>query len=618
MADARHRSRHRPALGRSAAPTRILVAAVVVLVIAGGGYVFGTKMWHGRSSAASCTRTTQLTVGAGPLLTAPLTQIATQYNAQQHQVQGTCFRVKVETVDSGQTADAIASGWTDHKYGVAPDVWVPESKDWLAVAKTSAAGSSMLGADGPVVASSPVVLAMPRPMAAALGWPGRQLGWNDLRMAENSQTFWPSRGHPEWGTFKIGFADAYHSSAGLAAVLNVVASNLGQPVSTLAQAQFTGDLTTKGAVLTLDRGSALVTDADTDLVSTYAGWGTNAPNQISALVMPEALAYQANVGTSAAIAADDGQQAALPAAAVPLVAAYPTDGLVVDEATYQPLQLPAGSVKAAAAADFLAALTGPGGQAIFATDGFRSPDRTNPKLTEQVGLIPALRTTAPSVPDGGTLEAARSIFEGIHQPSNILAVYDTSGSMDDVVPGSGGKTRLQLAVSAADTGLPLFAPASRVGLWQFSTRQNGSVPYRELVPVGPMGDLVNGVPREQAMLSAVNGLQAGGDTGLYETTLAAFESLSASYQPNEPNEVVILTDGQNDDPSSSLTLDQLIARLRAEYNPAKPVHVITISYSPDADASALQQISAATGARSYSAQDPRTILDVMVNALTAR
>ncbi|WP_307875475.1 substrate-binding and VWA domain-containing protein [Frankia nepalensis] len=592
----------------------------MVALLAGGGYVASTRLLNADGASSDCPDTVTLTVRTGPAVSGPLTQAATGYNEARHQVLGKCVRVKIETVDSGQTALALASGWTEEKYGVAPDVWLPESMSWVAMARMTEAGARNVGTDGTIVASSPVVLAMPRPMAEALGWPDRQLSWADVRANENAADFWSGRGHPEWGGFKVGFANPETSSAGLAAVLNVVASTVGQPSSSLTQAQFSDDLATKGAILSFERGAELVAETDPDLVSAYAGWGKDAPTHMSALVLPESLVYQANVGTLApAAGGDDDETTGLPPAAVPLVAAYPTDGLVVDEAPYQPLALPVGSERAAAAADFLTALTGPEGQAALNAGGLRSPDRTNAKLTQELGLVPALRTEPRSVLDGKTIDQARRTFLGIHQRGNTLAVFDTSGSMSLLVPtDSQHRTRLRIAADAAEAAIPLFAKDSQLGLWQFSTNLNGTKPYRELVPIGPLNEPVNGVPRDQALITAVNAMKAKGDTGLYATALAAYQELTAHYQPDRPNQVVLLTDGRNDDPTSALTLPQLIQKLKALYDPKKPVEIITIGYGADADQDALRQIAEATGSRSYPAQDPSNIFQVMVSALTDR
>lgn len=628
MADARHRSRHRSVQRRSLTPTQVLIPLVVVLLLAGGGFLANSLFFADDGDEGDCPDALVLTVRTGPTLTAPLSQIAAAYNDQRRIAMGRCVVAKIETVDSGQTATAIAAGWPSDQYGAAPDVWVPESASWLALAATGVDSGRLLGdgaagdaAAGQVIASTPVVLAMPRVMAEALGWPDRQLSWADLRANENSSTFWSERGHPEWGEFKIGFANPQNSSSGLAAVVNVVASSVGTPASQLSPQNFSGDLTTKGAILTFERGADLIADSDTDLVASYVSWGEDAPARMSALVLPEAMVYLANTGTRPAGEdggeAGDDASAGTPPAAVPLAASYPTDGLVVDEARYVPLGLPPDSERAAAAADLLAELTGPAGQAVLADFGFRSPGRDNPKLDHAAGLVPTLRSEPGGQPNGLVVDAVRRTFLGIHQRGNTLVVIDTSGSMDLPVPDSGGRTRLQIAIDAASTAIPLFASESNVGLWQLSTGRDGTTDYRELVPLGRLDEPIGSVSRRQALLDAVADLTAAGGTGLYDTTLAAFREVSDRYLEDQPNQVVIITDGENDDPTS-ITLPELVETLKAEYDPQRPVQIITIGYGTDVDPDALRQISEATGARSYPAQDPNTIFQVMLSALTER
>ena len=43
----------------------------------------------------------------------------------------------------------------------------------------------------------------------------------------------------------------------------------------------------------------------------------------------------------------------------------------------------------------------------------------------------------------------------------------------------------------------------------------------------------------------------GGDTGLYDSLLAAFRSVKSSYQPGYVNSVVLMTDGVNEDRRAS-------------------------------------------------------------------
>jgi len=73
-----------------------------------------------------------------------------------------------------------------------------------------------------------------------------------------------------------------------------------------------------------------------------------------------------------------------------------------------------------------------------------------------------------------------------------------------------------------------------------------------------------------------------GDTGLYDTTLAAVKRMRSTYDPTMINSVLVITDGANDNPSG-ITLDSLLAQLKAGNDPSKPVPVIMVGLGPDTD-----------------------------------
>ena len=56
-----------------------------------------------------------------------------------------------------------------------PDVWVPDSSTWLLRLRGAASGFSPTNVTS--IARSPVVVAMPEPVAAAVGWPREKLTW---------------------------------------------------------------------------------------------------------------------------------------------------------------------------------------------------------------------------------------------------------------------------------------------------------------------------------------------------------------------------------------------------------------------------------------------------------
>jgi len=138
------------------------------------------------------------------------------------------------------------------------------------------------------------------------------------------------------------------------------------------------------------------------------------------------------------------------------------------------------------------------------------------------------------------------------------------------------------------------------------------------VPIGPTNArLPNGKIRREVLAEALARLQAtDGDTGLYDTTLAAFRALKRSYAPDRINIVVLLTDGINDDPTGGIDRAELLRRLKAEQDKDKPVRIITVAYGANADATSLKLISQATGGLAYVSRDPRDILRVFTDVIT--
>ena len=89
------------------------------------------------------------------------------------------------------------------------------------------------------------------------------------------------------------------------------------------------------------------------------------------------------------------------------------------------------------------------------------------------------------------------------------------------------------------------------------------------------------------------------------------------YRPNYSNAVVLMTDGQNEDPGS-IGLEQLLTRLRELRDPDRPVRIVGIAISGDADLSALQRMATATGGHAYLAARPEDILGVFAQAVLSR
>ncbi|RVW06379.1 substrate-binding domain-containing protein [Rhodococcus spongiicola] len=252
------------------------------------------------------------------------------------------------------------------------------------------------------------------------------------------------------------------------------------------------------------------------------------------------------------------------------------------------------------------------GQTALSEGGFRGPDRAPLDAGRGVGEIVELTVADP--------EAASQLLKRyavLALPSRALVVEDVSGSMSET---AGTETRIALTVQASETGAKLFPDNAQLGLWAFSIGlgENGK-DYRELAPIRRLDEKRNGVSHRERLTDAVRELPTlvNGGTGLYDTTLAAFRKVKESYDPAAINSVILLTDGSNEDPSS-ITLDELLDTFEKEQDPARPVIIVTIGITADADAETLQQISAATGGTSHIARTPAEIPGVFVDAMRSR
>ncbi len=99
-----------------------------------------------------------------------------------------------------------------------PTVWSPSASTWLEVLK-SETGNSNIAISNQSLVLTPVVISMWKPMAEALGWPNKPIGWGDMLKLINDPQGWGSYGHPEWGRFTWGHTDPEISTTALSTLL---------------------------------------------------------------------------------------------------------------------------------------------------------------------------------------------------------------------------------------------------------------------------------------------------------------------------------------------------------------------------------------------------------------
>ncbi|MFL6170892.1 MAG: substrate-binding domain-containing protein [Ornithinibacter sp.] len=253
----------------------------------------------------------------------------------------------------------------------------------------------------------------------------------------------------------------------------------------------------------------------------------------------------------------------------------------------------------------------------LAKAGFRTTDTAVRPRIQGKTMPPYTELPAPTAAQrAGALDQ----WHVLRKDMRMLAILDVSGSMRYPAKDTKGKSRAKVTEEAAVTALRILPAGSRIGAWVFSTDQNGKgVDYRELARVEQLDTPFAGKAWRDHLVAVTRTLpkRLGGDTGLYDTTAAAYQKMVAEYDPTHVNSVVIMTDGTNDDPGGGLDLPQLLARIRATSRADRPVRIITIGMG-EADPTALKAISRATGGTSYTANTPADIQRVFVQALLAR
>ena len=564
----RHRSEGRPQAGRrgrwvavGVGAAAVVGAAVAVVVATNDGEVSTAGADPARESCAS---PITVTVAAAPAI-APVVQEVLA--GQEDTIAATCARVEVVPVDSPSMAAGTA-------LEESPVLWVADSSLW-ADSLADRGGEQAVKNLGSMAASPLVFAATP---AAVQQLSGQQpsgpveASWKQVLA----------------GTTPVALVDPEASTEGLVTLTSLETLLGGEP----------------GA------------DPPLPLVQSYVA--------LSRGVVPtvdDAFALTANPATSPVfVTTEQSVLERTEGKTSELTPVYPAEGAPVLD--YPVLRLtsadePTGTREAAQ--QVAAALLSARASQLAQAAGFRPADGTMATTdAETMSGVPIEPPPALPAPGVELAQDALRTWSAVTLEARMLTVIDVSGSMDQ--DAGNGRTRIELARDAALAALRLYPDTAQIGLWAFSELKAPPADWLPLVEVGPLGDSAGERTRREELYAQATALptQVGGGTGLYDTVLAASRSMRAGYDPSRVNSVVLLTDGRNEDDDVGIDLPTLLQTLRAEFDPAQPISIITIGMGPDADVATLQQISELTGGKAYQALDPADIQTVFLDAMVER
>jgi Ca-activated chloride channel homolog len=535
-----------------------------------------------------------------------LADIARDYNASAPRVAGRCVHITVNRKASGEAEEALATDWDPRVDGEPPVVWSPAATSWTVLLRqhrSSRGVPDLLPATTPSIMQSPLVIAMPKPMAAALGWPDKAVGWSDVLTLARDPGGWSRVGHPEWGAFRLGKTNPTFSTSGLHALVGSYFAATGRP-------PVEADMTSPAVV-------EFVRDVESSVVHYGDSVSTFLVNLLDADRRGEELKYVSAIATEEKQVVDynDGNPLSLatPTELPPktqLVAFYPKEGTLVADHPYAILG--ASWVDAAqreAAEAFRGYLLSEPVQLRFANAAFRSHDGApGPRIKESNGVLPGWSGLVLRPPVGPLLERMQRSWNDLRKRARILIAIDVSAPMREPLAGGGTKLGLAKQAAAAALATDQLAPDDDVGVWTFTGGASSAAPYRELAPVGPLAS------RREAIKALIGDLDAeAGDTPLYATTRAAIRHIAERFDRKRIDAVILMTSGRNKDRD-----DDLIDLLRALRSQPEDtwVRVFGVTYGTTADASTVQQIAKASRAAAYEALDSATIRRVIAAVLS--
>ena len=486
-----------------------------------------------------------------------LLPLIAKFNREGHEAGGRKVFIEGVNAASGDAEARIAKGTFK------PVAWSPASSLWGRLLNFEADRPYTADA-APSIVRTPLVIAVWEPMARALGYPGKKLGFADVLRLATSGKGWAEFGRPEFGAFKLVHTAPDFSTSGLSFVVAEYYAALGKKEGLTDK-----DIANRQArkrVRDIERSIVHYGDTTLFIADQLKKEG---PGYASAVAMEEVTMLDFNRTRG------DRDK---------LVAIYPEEGTFDSDSPFFTLDAPWVSAEQAEGAKaFQAFLAKEITPQVAARSGFRPADRAQAAvapITTANGADPKQPERVLQLPEPRVLAAIKKAWRRDRKPANILLVLDTSGSMNE-------EQRLERAKAGLAVFFRNVEPQDSVGLTIFSEK------VQPLVAPAPLSQTGN------ELRARVRDLIAEGGTALYDATVEAFDAVRAQKATDRINAVVLLTDGEDTD--SQQSAQDVIQHLEGQGDSANRVRVFTIAYSSGASGARgqLARIAAASGGLDY-------------------
>lgn len=456
--------------------------------------------------------------------------------------------VRLTSMEAGEAVVSL----TEEQQSAA--VWVPDDEVWVDVLSNYAQSGDADRWQCQSSATSPLVLAMWRPIAHALGWPGEPLGWLDVGSLATDTNAWAYYSGGRFGErMRIGHAHPGLSASGANTLLAIAHA-----------ATFRGEGVTAADV------STPAVRASIETFESGVSWFGSDPESLGRTMRERGMDY-----LSAAVVYES-TIARYGAGEDEIVAVYPFEGTFV--ATHPVcIDQEASAEVQAVAAQFRDLLLSADGQTAAAQHGLR-PVSGNVTPPEAHGIdLDSPERILPD-PTAEAIEAVQGVWQTARKPVNIVMLIDTSGSME-------GSDKIGRVREAAADFVNQMGDEDRITVIAFSGN-----PYT-LVDSQPVGTDRSGI------IDRIRGISASGDTSLYDAVGTGADVIERTASEEMTEVMIVLTDGQD---TASRHLSEFSATERVEeIVTAHDATVFTIAYGDDADEDVLSRLAVAGNGNYY-------------------
>ena len=454
--------------------------------------------------------------------------------------------VSLNPVESGQAVADMTRG------AYLPTLWIPDSEVWGNVLAERGQASFQRNCVG--VAESPLVIAMWRPIAESLGWPGRSLGWLDIGSLAADPSAWAYYSGGQFGpTLRMGHTHPGLSGTGASTLLAVVQA---------AQS--------KADAITVDDIQQPIVQAS---VSTFEGtvsWFSTSTDQLGQTMRERGTGYlgAAVMYESTVISYGGGDPDIVPI--------YPFEGTFM--ATHPACVNGSASAETQEAATLLRDyLLGQEAQQLAVANGLR-PVNDSVIVGAPLDAAHGVDLSQPEVvfspPTVDTIYAVQDLWQAARKDVNLVMILDVSGSMD----GNKIKNMRHAAIQFVEQ----MGDDDFITIVAFSSQPIVLIHHQQV-----------GLAREEA-IRTIETMEASGDTALYDAIGMGANSIANTTSSQTSNAMVVLTDGL-DNNSFQYTFDQYLI----ETATANDTTVFTIAYGNDADQEVLAELASRANGNFY-------------------